>query len=175
MRLSWSRGCFKPITAQAKSGSPVLESPAWKVTMEELDHFYLDVRTQGSTGMPCQHLTVHSVLSAMLKTTFTMSDWLTVPTWLTVEELSWCHSYMASKVGKYVFWILKLEIRCYFHFNLIGIGHWSLPQNVDQISCIHFVVFQRAFDSVDISHVYCEPVWMTCTLWETNWLYLLIY
>ena len=25
-------------------------SPAWKVAMEELDHFYLDVRTQGSPG-----------------------------------------------------------------------------------------------------------------------------
>ena len=35
-------------------------------------------------------------------------------------------------------------------------------KNVDQIiSCIHFVDLWRAFDNVDISHVYCEPVCMT--------------
>ena len=96
-------------------------SPAWKVTLEELDHFYLDVRTQGSPGMPCQHLTVHSALSAMLKTTFTMAYWLSVPAWLTVEEVSWCHSVLASKLCKYVF--LDSEIRDPMLFSLSP--HWN--------------------------------------------------
>ena len=68
--------------------------------MEELDHFYLDV-----TRMPCQHLKVCCAqgLSAILKNTFTMADWLSVPAWLTVavEELSWCHSVLASELDGY--------------------------------------------------------------------------
>ena len=147
LRLSWSRGCFKPITAWMDSlrywtrseedhsgvlfgprrNSPGMEIgweppprmrsrtltdlpctlpsawlPAWKVEMEELDYFYLDV-----TRMPCQHLKVCCVqgLSAMLKNTFTIADWLSVPAWLTVtvDGLSWCHSVLASELGKYVF------------------------------------------------------------------------
>ena len=59
------------------------------------------------TRMPCQHLKVccAQCLSAILKNTFTMADRLSVPAWLTVtvEELSWCHSVLASELGKYVF------------------------------------------------------------------------
>ena len=46
---------------------------------------------------------VYSILPAMLKTTFTLPDWLFVPTWLTVEELKWCHSVLASQLNEYVF------------------------------------------------------------------------
>ena len=103
---------------------PVLGCLPGKLKWRNLTTFYWDV-----TRMPCQHLKVCCVqgLSAMLKNTFTMADWLSVPAWLTVtvDELSWCHSVLASELGKYVF--SASEIRDLVLFSLSS--YWNRTLN----------------------------------------------